>query len=84
MLGVANLAENYEASQILQEKVEDICRKIPAFRKEIDWRRGKTVISKDHCKYIFKNGSDFENVAARESSRGRRKHGKIALYKSRN
>lgn len=64
-----------QAAQILQEKVEDICTKIPSFRKEIDWRRGKTQIGKDHCKYIFKNGSDFENIAARESSRGRRKHG---------
>lgn len=65
-----------QASQILQEKVEDICTKIPAFRREIDWSRGGgTSIGKDHCKYVFKNGSDFENIAARESSRGRRKHG---------
>lgn len=64
-----------QAAQILQEKVDDICTKIPAFKKELDWRRGATSVGKDHCKYIFKNGSDFENVAARESSRGRRKHG---------
>lgn len=63
-----------QAAQILQEKVQDICDKIPAFRREIDWRRGQTQEGKDHCKYIFKNGSDFENIAARESSRGRRKH----------
>lgn len=63
-----------QAAQILQEKVDDICNKIPAFRREIDWTRGATQVSKDHCKYIFKNGSDFENIAARESSRGRRKH----------
>lgn len=63
-----------QAAQILQEKVDDICLKIPAFKREIDWRRGQTQVSKDHCKYIFKNGSDFENIAARESSRGRRKH----------
>lgn len=63
-----------QAAKILQEKVDDICNKIPAFKKEIDWRRGKTQVGKDHCKYIFKNGSDFENVAARESSRGLRKH----------
>lgn len=66
-----------QAAQILQEKVDDICNKIPAFRREIDWRRGKTQVGKDHCKYIFKNGSDFENIAARESSRGRRKHGGV-------
>lgn len=66
-----------QAAQILQEKVDDICNKIPAFRREIDWRRGKTQVGKDHCKFIFKNGSDFENIAARESSRGRRKHGGV-------
>jgi hypothetical protein len=31
-------------------------------------------MGKDHCKIIFKNKSDIENVAARESSRGLRKH----------
>ena len=64
-----------QAAQILQDKVREICDKIPAFAKEIDWRRGQTQEGKDHCKYIFKNGSDFENIAARESSRGRRKQG---------
>ena len=64
-----------QAAQILQDKVREICDKIPAFNKEIDWKRGKTQEGKDHCKYIFKNGSDFENIAARESSRGRRKQG---------
>jgi hypothetical protein len=63
-----------QASQILQDKVDDICRKIPAFNKEIDWRRGKTKVSKDSCKYILKSGSTIENLAARESSRGRRMH----------
>ena len=63
-----------QSAQILQEKISDICNKIPAFKREIDWRRGKTMMGKDHCKVIFKNGSDFENVAARESSRGLRKH----------
>jgi len=66
-----------QAAQILQEKVDDICNKIPAFKREIDWRRGRTQVGKDHCKYIFKNGSDFENLAARESTRGRRKHGGV-------
>lgn len=64
-----------QAAQILQEKVDDICTKIPAFKREINWRRGETQTGKDHCRYIFKNGSDFENLAARESTRGRRKHG---------
>jgi hypothetical protein len=55
--------------------VQDICEKIPAFKNEINWTRGGgTSEGKDHTKYAFKNGSDFENIAARESSRGRRKH----------
>ena len=64
-----------QSSKILQEKTLDICNKIPAFNREIDWRRGQTSMGKDHCKIIFKNGSDYENVAARESTRGLRKHG---------
>lgn len=32
-------------------------------------------MGKDHCKIIFKNGSSYENLAARESTRGLRKHG---------
>jgi hypothetical protein len=31
-------------------------------------------VGKDYCKYIFKNGSTIENLAARDSSRGRRFH----------
>ena len=64
-----------QAAAILQEKVADICKKIPAFSREIDWRRGKTREGKDSCCYVFKSGSTIENLAARESSRGRRMHG---------
>lgn len=63
-----------QAAQILQEKVKDICNKIPAFSREIDWSRGATKEGKDSCKYIFKSGSTIENLAARESTRGRRMH----------
>lgn len=63
-----------QSSQILQEKTLDICNKIPAFKREIDWSRGATSMGKDHCKVIFKNKSDYENLAARESTRGLRKH----------
>lgn len=64
-----------QAAGIAKEKVGEICQKIPAFAREIDWRRGKTQEGKDYCKYIFKNGSYFDNVAARESSRGKRRQG---------
>ena len=63
-----------QAAQILQEKISDICAKIPAFSREINWARGATRVGKDQCKYILKNGSTIENLAARESSRGRRFH----------
>ena len=64
-----------QAAQILQEKVDDICQKIPAFQREIDWTRGETKVGKDSCIYKFKNGSTIENLAATERSRGRRFHG---------
>ena len=66
-----------QAATILYEKINDICKKIPAFKKEIDWRRGQTQEGKDHCRYVFKSGSTIENIAARESSRGIRKHGGV-------
>ena len=66
-----------QAAQILQEKVDDICQKIPAFQREIDWTRGETKVGKDSCIYKFKNGSTIENLAAPERSRGRRFHGGV-------
>lgn len=70
-----------QAAQILQEKVKDICTKIPAFERELKWGRGKdsSKEGKDFCKYVFKNDSSIENLAARESSRGRRMHAKEFL-----
>lgn len=64
-----------QAAGILKDKVQEICTLIPAFKREIDWRRGKTLEGKDYCKYVFKGGSTLDNIAARESSRGKRKHG---------
>lgn len=64
-----------QAAGIIKEKVNEICTLVPAFNKEIDWRPGKTQQGKDYCKYVFKNGSWFDNVAARETSRGKRRHG---------
>ena len=58
----------------MKEKVGELCTLIPALRKEIDWTRGKTLEGKDYAKYIFKNNSYFDNIAARESSRGKRRH----------
>ena len=64
-----------QAAGIMKEKVQEICNLIPAFKQEIDWTRGHTLEGKDYAKYVFKNGSYFDNIAARESSRGKRRHG---------
>ena len=66
-----------QAAGIMKEKVQEICNLIPAFEKEIDRTRGQTLEGKDYCKYVFKNGSYFDNIAARESSRGKRRHGGV-------
>jgi hypothetical protein len=64
-----------QAAGIIKEKVTEICTLVPAFERELDRRPGKTKEGKDYCQYMFKNGSYFDNIAARESSRGKRRHG---------
>ena len=64
-----------QGASILQSKVQEICKLIPSFEREIDWRRGKTLEGKDRVVYKFKNGSQLDNLAARESTRGQRRHG---------
>ena len=63
-----------QAASITIAKIEEICRLIPALANEIDWSRGASKKSKDNVKYIFKNGSTIDILAARESSRGQRRH----------
>ena len=64
-----------QASSILKSKVQELCHLIPPLREELDWRRGKTMEGKDYVRYVFKNGSVLDNIAARETSRGQRRHG---------
>jgi hypothetical protein len=64
-----------QAAGIAREKVEELCKLIPGFKNEIDWRPGKTIASKDMVSYRFKNDSNLDIIAARQSSRGKRKHG---------
>ena len=65
-----------QAAGILKEKVGELCTLVPALKREIDWGRGSdTMEGKDYCRYAFKNGSYFDNVAAQERSRGKRRHG---------
>lgn len=58
-------------------KVEEICKLIPPMANEIVWDRGTSKKSKDNVKYIFKNGSELDILAARESSRGQRRNGGV-------
>ena len=64
-----------QAAGIVKEKVDEICTLVPAFQRELDMRPGKTRQSKDYCIFMFKNGSYMDNIAARESSRGKRRQG---------
>ena len=64
-----------QGASILHDKVQEICELIPSFSREIDWGRGKTLEGKDKVRYVFKNGSVLDNLAARESTRGQRRHG---------
>ena len=64
-----------QGASILHDKVQEICELIPSFSREIDWGRGKTQESKDKVRYVFKNSSVLDNLAARESTRGQRRHG---------
>ena len=64
-----------QAAGIVKEKVNEICTLVPAFERELDRRPGKTREGKDYVCYMFKNGSFFDNIAASEKSRGKRRHG---------
>lgn len=66
-----------QSAGILSEKVDEICDKIPAFKREIRFDRGKgsSTISKDYCRYVFKNKSYIDNMVANEKSRGKRRTG---------
>jgi hypothetical protein len=66
-----------QAASITVSKVEEICKLIPPLENEINWTRGTSKRSKDNVKYIFKNGSELDILAARESSRGQRRNGGV-------
>ena len=64
-----------QAAGIVKEKVNELCTLIPALDRELDRRPGRTREGKDYVCYVFKNGSYFDNIAASEKSRGKRRHG---------
>ena len=43
-----------QAASILKEKVDELCKLIPALERELDLRPGKTRQSKDYCIYMFR------------------------------
>ena len=63
-----------QAAGILKEKVDELCKLVPALERELDLRPGKTRQSKDYCIFMFKNGSYFDNLTASEKTRGVRRH----------
>jgi hypothetical protein len=65
-----------QAASITIAKIEEICRLLPCLANELDLDRGKTTKAKDNVKYVFKNGSTIDILAARESSRGQRRTGR--------
>ena len=64
-----------QAASITIAKIEEICTLLPALNNEINWARGVSKKSKDDVKYVFKNGSSIDILAARQSSRGQRRTG---------
>ena len=64
-----------QAASITIAKIQQICKLIPGLNNEINWDRGVSTKSKDNVKYVFKNGSSIDILAARQSSRGQRRTG---------
>ena len=65
-----------QSASILQQKVTEIIKLIPALEKEINWEvrgvKAKTQKTKDSVSFVFNNGSVLENVVASEHTRGQR------------
>lgn len=64
-----------QAASITIAKIQEICKLIPGLNNEINWDRGVSTKSKDNVKYVFKNGSSIDILAAKQSSRGQRRTG---------
>ena len=64
-----------QATGIVREKAEELCKLIPGLANEVNFERGKSKSSKEEFSFLFKNGSKLDVMAARQSSRGRRATG---------
>ena len=62
-----------QGAAIAKEKIEELKELIPAFKNEINEK--KSLYGKDYVRLEFKNGSRLDVVAARNSTRGGRRHG---------
>jgi len=62
-----------QGAAIAKEKIEELKELIPALKNEINEK--KSLYGKDYVRIQFKNGSRLDVVAARESTRGGRRHG---------
>lgn len=68
-----------QAIKISTEKLEELWTFFPALKNELRWEIGPTgsKIQKDNIRLMFKNGSIYDIVAPRASTRGGRRSGKI-------
>ena len=64
-----------QATGIVREKAEELCKLVPGLANEVNFDRGKSKSSKEEFSFLFKNGSILDVMAARQSSRGRRATG---------
>lgn len=62
-----------QAASITLAKLEEICKRIPAFANEVNFERGETTKGRDNISYKFKNGSTIDILPATERSRGQRR-----------
>ena len=62
-----------QGASIAKEKFEELIELIPMLKNEVNFK--KSLFGKDYVKIEFKNGSRLDVVAARNSTRGGRRHG---------
>ena len=64
-----------QATGIVREKAEELCRLVPGLANEVNFDRGKSKSSKEEFTFLFKNGSVLDVMASTQRSRGRRATG---------
>lgn len=64
-----------QATGIVREKAEELCKLVPGLANEVNFDRGKSKNSKEEFSFLFKNGSVLDVMASTQRSRGRRATG---------